>query len=99
VGDTEQVIWKTTAPVAPNTVYLFTAWAYGVSDPVRSGSSLVLRVNGTDSDRTYLPFSHWGKVERLWSSGNSNSATLEIVSEKEPKDQVFGISDISLTKL
>lgn len=97
--EAEHVVWKTTVKVTPNTRYVFTCWGYGVADPVKCHSSLILRVNGSASEKSYVPFSRWGKFDYIWLSGNTTSATLEIVSPKEAKDHIFGISDVSLEEL
>jgi hypothetical protein len=95
--------WQQTVTVQANSSYKFSFWIASPSSSYLDPASVAMLINGTSIVGTILaPYQecNWLKVEGVWSSGTSTSATLAIsnvVGTCTNRD--FMLDDISFSKV
>ena len=94
------VVWSQTVPVAPNTIYEFSAWV--TSWFHESPAQLQLLINGSQVGTFTAPSTSglWQQFAAIWNSGASTSATIEIIDlNTELNGNDFVLDDLSLQSL
>jgi len=96
----DQVVWRQTVPVTPQTNYKLSAWITSVYP--EHPATLRFLINGHQSGSLAAPpvFGSWIEFSVEWNSGQDLSATISIVDETlEFSGNDFGVDDICFLKL